>query len=94
MVVTFTFDFIEIFINWYFLNLQIHLNTILHFSFLVGLRLLSIDIFLNRNYNGCNVYFWFDCDFLLNLQLHLHNIFHFSFLVELRLLSIDIFLNL
>ena len=57
MVATFTFDLIEIFINWFFLNLQIHLHSIFHFSFLVGLWLLSIDIFLNRNSNGRNFIF-------------------------------------
>ena len=41
----------------FFLNLQIHLHSIFHFSFLVGLWLLSIDIFLNRNSNGRNFIF-------------------------------------
>ena len=58
MVATFTFDLMEIFFQLiFFLNLQIHLHSIFHFSFLVGLWLLSIDIFPNRNSNGRNFIF-------------------------------------
>ena len=56
MVATFTFDLSEIFINWFF-SKSPNTHNIFHFSFLVGLWLLSIDFFLNRNSNGRNFIF-------------------------------------
>ena len=82
---------------------NLHLD-VCNFYFLIWLRCLSINVFLNHNIQiNTNFHFSFlfrlrflSIDFfsICKYTYVLHTIFHFSFLVWVRLWSIDIFLNL